>query len=146
MTSLLLEPVDASDPFLKRGLLAASLPIDDLEEDGRSFFALRDSIGDVVGYSGLEACGYDVLLRSMVIQPERRGEGIGRTLAELTIAKAAPGADVYLATTSAAPFFKTIGFDEVGRSYLPTAVLSTRQLSSLCPASATIMKLKRPPI
>nr|WP_325262524.1 arsenic resistance N-acetyltransferase ArsN2 [uncultured Rhizobium sp.] len=146
MTDFTLSLIPPSDPQLRNALVFASLPTHDLEDDGRSFFALRDSVGAVVGYSGLEACGDDVLLRSMVIQPERRGEGIGRTLAELTIAKAAPGADVYLATTSAAPFFKTIGFDEVGRSYLPTAVLFTRQLSSLCPASATIMKLKRPPI
>lgn len=146
MTGLLLESLAASDPHLTLALLASSLPVDDLEDDGRSFFSLRDGAGTVIGYSGLEDCGDDVLLRSMAILPEFRGQGHGRTLAELTIAKAAAGAGVYLATTTAARFFHAIGFEAVSRSDLPTAVLSTRQLSGLCPASATIMTLTKPPI
>ncbi|CAN7642811.1 MULTISPECIES: hypothetical protein [Rhizobium/Agrobacterium group] len=38
-----------------------------------------------------------------------------------------------------------VGFSEVLRDSVPAAVLATRQLSSICPSSATIMKLIRPP-
>ncbi|MCE6077460.1 GNAT family N-acetyltransferase [Agrobacterium vitis] len=145
MTDLVLEPIAASDPRFRNALMSASLPTDDLDEDGRSFFVLHDGAGDPLGYSGLENCGTDLLLRSMVVVPERRGQGLGRVLAGLTIAKADCGADIYLATTTAAPFFRTVGFETVNRADLPSAILSTRQLSGLCPASATIMKLTRPP-
>ena len=146
MTDLILSPIPACDPHFRTALRSALLPTDDLDEDGRSFFVLRNGVGEALAYSGLEACGIDLLLRSMVVIPERRGQGMGRVLAELTIAKADRGADVYLATTAAAPFFRTVGFETVSRADLPSAVLSTRQLSGLCPASATIMKLTRPPI
>ncbi|PZU79095.1 MAG: GNAT family N-acetyltransferase [Rhizobium sp.] len=145
MTDLVLGPIAASDPRFRNTLMSASLPTDDLDEDGRSFFVLHDGTGEALGYSGLENCGADLLLRSMVVVPERRGQGLGRILAKLTVAKAGRGADVYLATTTAAPFFRTVGFETVSRADLPSAVLSTRQLSGLCPASATIMKLTRPP-
>ncbi|MBN9053640.1 MAG: GNAT family N-acetyltransferase, partial [Rhizobiales bacterium] len=55
------------------------------------------------------------------------------------------GSDVFLATTNASSFFARLGFIQVQRENLPAAVLATRQLSSLCPSSATIMKFIRPP-
>ena len=53
--------------------------------------------------------------------------------------------DVFLATTSAVPFFVRLGFSEVQRASVPAAVLATRQLSSIYPSSATIMRLTGPP-
>jgi N-acetylglutamate synthase-like GNAT family acetyltransferase len=73
------------------------------------------------------------------------GEGLGKAVVEATVASLDPGSDVFLATTSAAPFFARIGFSEVRRDSVPAAVLATRQLSSICPSSATIMRLTRPP-
>ena len=144
MSDFTLLPIPASDPHFRNALTSALLTTDDLDEDGRSFFVLHDGTGEALGYSGLENCGTDLLLRSMVVVPERRGQGL-RILAELTIAKADRVADIYLATPTAAPFFRTVGFDRVSRADLPSAIQSTRQLSGLCPASATIMKLTRPP-
>jgi N-acetylglutamate synthase-like GNAT family acetyltransferase len=63
----------------------------------------------------------------------------------MTIARTPNGSAVYLATTNAARFFEHLGFTAIGRDQVPQAILSTRQLSGLCPASATIMKLTRPP-
>ncbi len=96
-----------------------------------------------IGYAGLERCAGDYLLRSVVILPAHRSFGFGRSLVEATLRDV--DGDVFLATTSTAPFFSTIGFSEVPRAEVPAAVLATRQLSSICPSSATIMKLNRPP-
>jgi N-acetylglutamate synthase-like GNAT family acetyltransferase len=99
----------------------------------------------LVGFSCLEHCGDDLLLRSVVVLPDRQGEGLGRLVVDETLASLGRGGDVFLATTSAASFFARIGFTEVQRASVPAAVLATRQLSSLCPSSATIMRLTRPP-
>jgi len=131
---------------LKTALTSAGLPVDDLDEPGRSYFALFDGGRRILGYSGIECCAAAaVLLRSVAVVPEFRGRGFGRSIVELTIAKASSSMGVYLATTDAAPFFESIGFVRIERGSAPLAILSTRQLSGLCPASATIMKLNRPP-
>lgn len=145
MRELSFRPVPVSHA-LKAVLTSAGLPVDDLDEPHRSYFALVDADRGVVGYSGVENCGAGaVLLRSVVVAPEFRSHGFGRRLVELTLAGTPVGADVYLATTSAADFFESFGFARIERAAAPTAILSTRQLSGLCPASATIMKLNRPP-
>jgi arsenate reductase/amino-acid N-acetyltransferase len=145
MRELSLRPVPVSDA-LKAALTSAGLPVDDLDEQDRSYFALVDADGGLVGYSGIERCGGDaVLLRSIVVAPEFRSHGFGRRLVELTIAGTPIDTDIYLATTSAASFFESFGFVVVRRDQAPKAILSTRQLSGLCPASATIMRLNRPP-
>lgn len=145
MRKLTLEPVLVSDP-LRAALSSADLLVDDLEGSDRSYFALLDEAARVVGYSGIEHCNETaVLLRSVVVVPEFRSQGYGRRLVEMTLARTLPSSDVYLATKNAACFFESIGFAPVQRDEAPSAILSTRQLSGLCPASATIMKLNRPP-
>jgi len=143
MTNVTLTRLSGSDPALRDALLCESLPTDDLTEDGRAFFAGLNDAGDIVGFCGFETCGSDVLLRSLVVLPAFRGQGHGKALAAMAVSHTPPHADVYLATTSAAPFFTTLGFEPINRDDLPLAVLATRQLSGLCPASATVMKLAR---
>ncbi|NTH24969.1 GNAT family N-acetyltransferase [Agrobacterium rhizogenes] len=145
MRELTLEPISVSQA-LRVALSSAGLLIDDLEGSDRSYFALVDADRRIVGYSGVETCDdASVLLRSVVVVPEFRSQGYGHGLVELTLAKLPIAADVYLATTSAAPFFESFGFTSVHRDQTPKAILSTRQLSGLCPESATIMRLNRPP-
>ncbi|MGP4670295.1 arsenic resistance N-acetyltransferase ArsN2 [Agrobacterium pusense] len=132
-----------SDAGLREALQAADLPTDDIEDRGIAFFEATASAEGVVGYVGLERCCDDYLLRSVVVLPTYRCQGIGRAIVEEALQSVC--GDVFLATTSAAPFFSTIGFIEVQRAEVPAAVLATRQLSSICPSSATIMKLNRPP-
>ncbi|NEJ90041.1 GNAT family N-acetyltransferase [Rhizobium leguminosarum] len=144
MRELTLEPISVSEA-LRAALTSAGLLIDDLEGADRAYFALVDADRRIVGYSGVETCDDSVLLRSVAIVPELRSRGFGRSLVELTIAQVPLSAEVYLATTSAAPFFESFGFTPIQRDQAPKAILSTRQLSGLCPASATIMRLNRPP-
>lgn len=130
---------------LKVALAAAGLPIDDLDDPGRIYFECLDQEGVLIGFSGLEECGQDFLLRSMVILPEFRSQGFGRELILATIARTPPSAGIYLVTTTAATFFELLGFDTLKRDFVPERILSTRQLSALCPASVTTMKLNRSP-
>ncbi|HEV7247578.1 MAG TPA: arsenic resistance N-acetyltransferase ArsN2 [Shinella sp.] len=145
MSAIKLEQVTGSDLDLKTALTGARLPTDDIEDQGRTFFKAVSADDRIVGFSGVERCGDDYLLRSVVVLPDRRGSGLGRAVVEATLARVARESDVFLATTSAAPFFTRIGFTEVRRGSVPAAVLATRQLSSICPSSATIMKLIKPP-
>ncbi len=146
MSDIRLEPVPGSDPELKLALSVSDLPTEDLEDSGRSFFRAVFPDGITLGYAGIETCGGDaVLLRSMVILPEHRGKKLGRSLTVEMLNAIDPASAVFLATTSAAPFFKSLGFVVIERADVPPAVLATRQLSGICPASATIMKLNRPP-
>jgi N-acetylglutamate synthase-like GNAT family acetyltransferase len=45
----------------------------------------------------------------------------------------------FLLTTSAAPFFESLGFARIDRTAAPEAILRTRQAASICPASAVLM-------
>ena len=133
-------PVRGSDPVLKKLLNGASLPTDDLEEAGRMFF-LATSEGSVCGSGGFETAGGDILLRSIAVDPHHRGRGIGKTLTLNVLDRARQGGAVraYLLTTSAAPFFESLGFVRIDRAAAPDAILRTRQAASICPASAVLM-------
>jgi N-acetylglutamate synthase and related acetyltransferases len=145
MSTIRLEQVAANDGDLKAALTDAHLPTDDIEDDGRTFFKVISAENRIVGFSGIERCGDNYLLRSVVVLPDHRGQCLGGAVVEQTLAGLDRGGDIFLATTSAAPFFAGIGFSEVERDSVPAAVLATRQLSSICPSSATIMRLNRPP-
>ncbi len=143
LSPIALHEVAGSDARLREALRAADLPTDDIEDEGRVFFQAVFGDGQTIGYAGLERCGGHDLLRSVVVLPEHRRHGFGRAIVEAALREV--DGDVFLATTSAAPFFSSIGFSEVPRAEVPAAVLATRQLSSICPSSATIMMLNRPP-
>jgi N-acetylglutamate synthase-like GNAT family acetyltransferase len=143
LSEITLHEVAGSNVGLREALQAADLPTDDIEDEGRAFFEAVSGDDKTIGYAGIERCNGDYLLRSVVVLPGHRGRGLGRAIVEATL-QSVSGGNVFLATTSAAPLFSTIGFSEVPRAEVPAAVLATRQLSSICPSSATIMKLNRP--
>lgn len=145
LTGIVLQQVPGSDPDLRRALLEARLATDDIEDEGRVFFRAASHDGSSVGYSGVEQCDDCLLLRSVVVESEYRGQGFGRAIVEATLRETGGRSNIYLATMTAAQFFSILGFIEVPRETVPAAVLSTRQLSTICPSSATIMKLIRPP-
>ncbi|MGP3696063.1 arsenic resistance N-acetyltransferase ArsN2 [Rhodobacter sp. NSM] len=130
--------VAGSDPALIAALTAAGLPVDDLTEPGRGFFAYRS--GDrTAGFGGIERHGAHVLLRSIVVPEGRRGEGLGRAILAHLMTEAAGSAAVWLLTTTAAPFFARHGFRAVSRAEAPAEILATRQAAAICPASAVLM-------
>ena len=89
----------------------------------------------------MEVYGRDVLLRSIVVATDARGEGVGRAITEWLLAHAgALGAGrAFLFTTNARAYFEEIGFEVVDRSTAPQSILLTRQAIALRPASAVLL-------
>lgn len=131
--------VDGDLPELRAALTEAGLPTDDINEPGRAFFAYSTLSGERVGFGGFEHYGRDVLLRSIVVLPEKRNQGIGGGIVPLLMRRAFDlGArQAWLLTTSAVKFFVDAGFRVVEKGEAPEAILGSRQASSICPSTAT---------
>ena len=122
-------------------LAAEGLPADDLRCAYNRFYALEDG-GAVLGYAGLERREGAALLRSVVVAPPRRGNGIGRRLTEALLEEAAAlgHAELHLLTQTAAEFFERLGFERVAREEAPAGIAASAQFTTLCPASAVLMR------
>ena len=141
IVALRAQPLKPGDLVRLAELLnAEGLPSGDLREPDVRLFAFRD--GDaVVGFAGLEVYGKDALLRSVVVDPERRRAGLGRAVVEATLAEARRfGATrAFLLTVSAKGYFERLGFASIDRASAPAAILATRQAAGLCPSTAPLM-------
>ena len=137
MTKLIITPLESSElAGLAQFLNTADLPNSDLAEPDRMFY--RFDADSLVGYGGLEGQGTDRLLRSIVILGDHRGHGLGRALVA-TLEQQAHDLGVrrlHLLTTTAAPFFRALGYIDADRDAAPLAVAASREFTSLCPASA----------
>jgi amino-acid N-acetyltransferase len=135
-----LAPCAGDDAVFQAALLAAGLPIDDLDEAGSSFFALSDGVAPV-GFGGLEGTGADRLLRSIVVAETGRGTGIGSRIVTMLADRAREdGASrLWLLTTGASGFFARLGWAAVARDTAPAAIAASRQFAAICPASASLM-------
>lgn len=136
MSAWLLTTSDLDD--LSTALARENLPTDDIALAGRRFYRLFDSDGPI-GFSGLEEEGKDLLLRSVLIEPTRRRQGLGAAAIGIIEAEArALGAHhLHLLTTDAADFFRSVGHIDTDRKAAPAAIAKTAQSRSLCPISAT---------
>lgn len=75
--SLDFRPTTGADDDFRAALVAADLPIDDLDERGRRYYRCTSG-GETVGYGGYELYGDDAFLRSIVVLPDYRGDRFGR--------------------------------------------------------------------
>ena len=123
-----------------------------LEDSGLSAFGLTDALSDVlvaeqggklVGMAGFERYGDRVLVRSVAVRTTHRSGGIGRALiSELLDRARDQGASrAYLLTETAERFFSRLGFEQVPRSSIPAAVLTSPHVVAACPESCTCMAL-----
>ena len=126
--------------ILRLALDAAGLPVDDLNEPGRTFFGLSDDDGPI-GYVGLEGNGPDRLLRSLVVLPSRKRQGHGGLLVANVeaLARRDHVQRLHLLTASVTNFFRARGYRPVDRVEAPAAIAATAQFRSLCPSSATYL-------
>lgn len=113
----------------------AGMPSDDVFLPGRRFFRAADA-GGPVGFGGLEGDGPDLLLRSVVIQPDGRGHRTALVHALEERAAAFGGERLHLLTTTAAGFFLRLGYAPAAREVAPATIAATAQFASLYPASA----------
>ena len=122
-------------------LQSAALPTSDLTDAHMEHFyfcGLRDAPTALVG---LEPRGADALLRSLVVAPDQRDHGIGRSLVKHAEneARARGVKAIYLLTTTAEAFFSGCGFVSAARDEAPEAIRATREFAEICPASSVFM-------
>ncbi len=110
-------------------------------EDQRYVAALID--GELIGIAGFELHGEAALLRSVAVDGEFRGEGVGQALVAETLglAEAAGANAIYLLTETARDFFPRFGFELMGRGEAPAGIAGTREWSEACGERASAMRL-----
>lgn len=139
LTNLTVEGASGADTEAIRDLLGRNeLPTSDLSAARPEFVVVRSG-GQIIGSGALEHFGDTALLRSVAVESQWRGTGVGRLLVgELERrARAAGISELILLTLTAADFFRRLGYGAKDRAQVPDAVLDSTEFKSLCPASAT---------
>jgi N-acetylglutamate synthase-like GNAT family acetyltransferase len=133
-------------PQWERGALAlalgkAGLATDDVQQPGRLFWRFETPEQVLIGFGGLEVFAPHALMRSVLTVPPVRGRGFGRAIVEGLEVEAIvlKCRTAWLITTSAQDFFAHLGYSACDRESAPDTVRATRQFSSLCPETATMM-------
>lgn len=133
----------AHDLAAMRALLeSAGLPAGDLTAAHlQSFRVAAGGDGRLAGGVGLEIVDGAALLRSLVVDPARRGTGLGHALVDsaLELARERGVAGVWLLTTTADRFFERLGWRRVERESAPAGIRATAEFASICPASSVCM-------
>jgi amino-acid N-acetyltransferase len=127
-------------------LESADLPVSDLTDAYMEHFFYVGPASAPIGLVGVEMCGVDALVRSLVVSPEHRSAGLGQTLVAHAESHAwEQGARaIYCLTTTAEAFFRRRGYVDADRDRAPAAVRETREFSAICPASSTFLVKKLP--
>jgi amino-acid N-acetyltransferase len=122
-------------------LQAAGLPVADLSEERLQHFFYLPHEDSTVGLVGLELYAEEALLRSLVVTPSERGQGLGIALVRHAEAYAAARGvrSIYLLTLSAESFFQRLGYTRLERAAAPASIRRTSEFASLCPASSSFM-------
>ena len=125
-------------------LESADLPVSDLTDAYMEHFFYVGPVSAPIGLVGVEMCGVDALLRSLVVRPEHRSAGLGQTLvahAE-SHARGQGARAIYCLTTTAEAFFRRRGYVDSDRDCAPAAVRETGEFSTICPASSALLVKK----
>jgi N-acetylglutamate synthase-like GNAT family acetyltransferase len=127
---------------IKDMLFANSLPVAGVDEHWRTFVIARDG-EKIIGCGGAEAYQVAALIRSIAVDEEYRGHGIGRRIVRQLLDRLASRGlrEFYLLTTTAEAYFKKRGFKTIDRDEVHPQLLQSREFQDACPESATYMRL-----
>lgn len=141
MRSLLRQSTPADLPAVHRLLVAARLPLDGLD-DNRDRLWVWDQAGTVVGAIAFEQYGDQGLLRSLIVDPDSRGTGLGRLLLHsgLDAMRRAGVRHAYGLTTTIPGWLERLGWTEVTKADLPAALNASMELRGACPDTARIFR------
>ncbi len=141
---LLVKPAKREDLHRIEALLTESrLPTAGVATIIDDFHVVRDSKGHVVAagvieWHAEEGREPDGLIRSVVVDPVFRGQGIGTRLIDYLTAST--DRNLYLLTESATDFFRGLGFESIDRSSAPPALRASEEFRCLCGESAAFMR------
>ena len=102
-------------------------PLSELYDHVRDFTVYADETsGQIVGCCALQFCWEDLAeIRSLAVQPDHVGRGIGRQLADAVLAEARRYAVKQIFTLTYRPeFFSRLDFHRIDRSELPIKIWS----------------------
>jgi amino-acid N-acetyltransferase len=124
-------------------LRSENLPVEDISTELSGFFVIEDD-GKVVAAIGLEIYGAKGLLRSMVVAPEYRNKSLADVLLNRLFLHASEQGtkSLYLITTTAEKYFLKKGFQRIDREQVPASIKSSREFTTLCPSTATVMTME----
>ncbi len=130
-------------PGIQTLLKSVSLPIEGVREHLDRFLTLQEG-EELVGVVGLEIYEDKAILRSLVVNRNRQGEGYGRMLTDKIIqqARSEKILEIYLLTETAETFFARFGFETISRGLVDNKVKNSIQFQHLCPESVPCMRLK----
>lgn len=122
-------------------LRAAHLPEHGVVDQFGHYLVVRD-LGQVLGACGLEVHGTYGLLRSLVVDPAFRGQGVGDSLVRgiVDLARRLELRELYTTTTSAQGYLERFGFQVSSRAEAPMPIQSCWEVLEGCPASAVLLR------
>lgn len=125
---------------VKRLLAECGLPAEDVHLHIGNFVLARSG-EELVGTIGLEVYKGVGLLRSLAVAPAQRNRGLARELCEAISQRAAQQGvrTLYLLTTSAAGYFRRLGYRTLDRKLVPPEIRETEQFRTLCPDTAEVL-------
>ncbi len=117
-----------------------NLPTSDLGSGQRLFFVAL-SAEETIGCVAIEVYEEVGLLRSLAVQENFRGTGIGQKLVREAENWSRNNGlkELYLLTTTAAVFFQKLGWYNAERTSVPMSIASSSEFASICPATAICM-------
>jgi len=126
---------------IKHLLESETLPSNDIHEHLKNIIIAEEK-GIIIGLGAIEKYNKIGLFRSLVVSKERRREKIGRAIYQHIedLSQLMEMQNLYLLTETASEYFKKLGFVEITRDEAPDEIKNTKQFSSLCPASAIVMR------
>jgi amino-acid N-acetyltransferase len=118
----------------------SGLPTSDLDASQPQFIVLCEG-AQIIGAGALQPFGSVALLRSVAVEPQRRGSGLGRMIVQELERRACASdiAQLVLLTQTATRFFEHQGYRVIDRQQVPQAVQGSEEFRTLCPSSATCM-------
>jgi amino-acid N-acetyltransferase len=124
-------------------LAEVDLPFDDISPTLVGFFVAERGTS-ILGTIGVERYGDAALVRSVAVQGDARGTGLGIALVERAMSAARTDGihDLYLLTTTAADWAPRFGFTRVPRDQVHAAVRQSPQFLGGTCASAVAMHLR----
>jgi amino-acid N-acetyltransferase len=125
---------------IERLLVASRLPLDGARDAFATGVVARDR-GEIVGAAAVEPYGQAGLLRSVVVEPERRGTGIGGTLVDSSemLARDLGIGELYLLTDTAETWFRRRGYSTIERDVVPEPVRRSIEFTTACSTTAVAM-------
>jgi amino-acid N-acetyltransferase len=128
---------------IERLLRACHLPVAGFRGCLPNVLVARED-GRIVGSAAFETYRSGILLRSVAVDENYRGRGLGEALTEeaFVLACSKGATTAFLLTTTAADFFPRFGFQSVSRDEVPDDVKQSVEFTGACPASAVVMRAR----